>query len=55
MLPAGGVDLEELEKDLLKQALEQAQGNKTRAAGLLGLTRDTLRYRLEKYELRGGS
>ncbi len=55
LLPAGGVDLEELEKDLIRQALEQAQGNKTRAAGLLGLTRDTLRYRLDKYELAGGS
>jgi DNA-binding NtrC family response regulator len=48
-LPDAGMHLEELEKDLIRQALEQAQGNKTRAAGLLGLTRDTLRYRLEKY------
>jgi DNA-binding NtrC family response regulator len=52
-LPPGGVDLEQLEKDLIRQALDQAQGNKTRAAALLGLTRDTLRYRLEKYELSG--
>ncbi|HLB38391.1 MAG TPA: sigma-54 dependent transcriptional regulator [Gemmatimonadales bacterium] len=50
-LPAGGVQLEELEKDLIRQAIAQARGNKTRAAQLLGLTRDTLRYRLEKYEL----
>jgi DNA-binding NtrC family response regulator len=50
-LPPGGVDLEQLEQDLIGQALEQTQGNKTRAAGLLGLTRDTLRYRLEKYGL----
>ncbi|MBI4501127.1 MAG: sigma-54-dependent Fis family transcriptional regulator [Gemmatimonadetes bacterium] len=50
-LPAGGIDLEALEKDLLRQAFEQARGNKTRAAELLGLTRDTLRYRLEKYGL----
>ncbi len=50
-LPAGGVNLEQLEKDLLTQALEQARGNKTRAAELLGLSRDTLRYRLEKYSL----
>jgi DNA-binding NtrC family response regulator len=50
-LPAGGIDLESLEKDLIRQALEQARGNKTRAAALLGLTRDTLRYRLEKYAL----
>jgi len=48
-LPAAGIDLESLEKDLIRQALDQARGNKTRAAALLGLTRDTLRYRLEKY------
>ncbi len=45
------MNLEELEKDLLRQALERAHGNKTRAAHLLSLTRDTLRYRLEKYNL----
>ena len=50
-LPAGGIQLEEMEKDLIRQALEQARGNKTRAAELLGLTRDTLRYRVEKYSL----
>ena len=50
-LPAGGIQLEDLEKDLIRQALEQARGNKTRAAELLGLTRDTLRYRVEKYGL----
>jgi two-component system response regulator AtoC len=50
VLPAGGVDLERLEQDLIQQALKQAQGNKTRAAKLLGMTRDTLRYRLEKYD-----
>jgi len=50
-LPAGGIDLESLERDLIRQALEQANGNKTRAAALLGLTRDTLRYRIEKYSL----
>ena len=48
-LPAAGINLEELEKDLIQQALDRTQGNKTRAAELLGLTRDTLRYRIEKY------
>ena len=48
-LPAEGVDLEEVERALIAQALEAARGNKTRAARLLRLTRDTLRYRLEKY------
>ncbi|MDP3775218.1 MAG: sigma-54 dependent transcriptional regulator [Gemmatimonadales bacterium] len=47
--PAEGVDLEELERTLIAQALRTAGGNKTRAARLLRLTRDTLRYRLEKY------
>jgi two-component system, NtrC family, response regulator AtoC len=50
-LPAGGIALEELEKDLIRQALEQTRGNKTRAAELLGLSRDTLRYRLEKHQI----
>jgi two-component system response regulator AtoC len=50
-LPPGGIDLEALEKDLITQALEQAKGNKTRAASLLGMTRDRLRYRLEKYQV----
>lgn len=50
-LPAGGINLEELEKDLIQQAVAQARGNKTRAAELLGLSRDTLRYRLEKYDI----
>jgi DNA-binding NtrC family response regulator len=54
-LPAGGIDLDGLEKDLIRQALAQARGNKTRAAELLGLTRDTIRYRIEKYGLEGES
>lgn len=47
--PAEGVDLEEVERRLIVQALQVANGNKTHAARLLRLTRDTLRYRLEKY------
>ncbi|MDZ7266920.1 MAG: sigma 54-interacting transcriptional regulator [candidate division KSB1 bacterium] len=49
VLPAEGVQLEDLEKSLLQQALQRTGGNKTRAAALLGLSRDTLRYRLEKF------
>jgi DNA-binding NtrC family response regulator len=48
-LPAGGVNLDELIKGLIIQALELSQGNKTRAARFLGLSRPTLLYRLEKY------
>lgn len=48
-LPPEGIDLEELEQSLIRQALAQAQGNKAQAARLLGLSRATLLYRLEKY------
>lgn len=50
-LPATGVNLEALERDLLNQALERTSNNKTRAAKLLGISRDALNYRLKKYEL----
>jgi DNA-binding NtrC family response regulator len=50
-LPVGGIDLAELEQSLIRQALERTEGNRTRAAALLGLSRDTLRYRLEKFGL----
>jgi DNA-binding NtrC family response regulator len=50
-LPHDGVNLEDLEKSLLIQALERARNNQTRAAQLLGISRHTLRYRLEKYGL----
>ena len=46
-----GVDLEKLERELLQQAIRQAKGNKTRAGRLLGLNRDQIRYRMEKYGL----
>lgn len=51
VLPPEGIELEQLEQNLIKQALDLAQGNKTKAAKLLGLTRHTLLYRLEKYNL----
>lgn len=50
-LPPEGVCLEELEKSLLRQALARSGHNKTKAARLLGLSRSTLRYRLEKHNL----
>lgn len=50
-LPPGGIDLERVELDLIRQALEMAQGNKSQAARLLGLSRHTLLYRLEKHGL----
>jgi len=50
-LPQTGLSLEALEKRFIHQALDYASGNKSRAARLLGLTRDTLLYRLKKYRI----
>ncbi len=50
-LPAGGVNLEAIERSLVVKALTQARHNKTRAAKLLGLTRAQLYSRIEKYRL----
>jgi two-component system response regulator AtoC len=50
-LPPEGLNLEEVERQLLVQALERAGGNQTRAAELLGINRDQVRYRVEKFGL----
>jgi len=50
-LPPGGVNFEELERDLVSQALTAARGNRTRAAALLGMNRDQIRYRILKFGL----
>jgi DNA-binding NtrC family response regulator len=50
-LPANGVDLEQWERSFVLQALERSGWNQTRAAGLLGLNRDQIRYRIEKFKL----
>jgi len=49
-LPGPGT-LDEVERSLIGRALEQSQGNVTRAAKILGISRDTLRYRMEKHKL----
>lgn len=46
-----GISLEENERLLLKSALEKTNGNQTQAANVLGITRDTLRYRMKKFGL----
>lgn len=51
-LPPDGVNLGELEKDFIRQALRRTQGNQTQAALLLGLTRSTLLYRMQKFGLK---
>jgi DNA-binding NtrC family response regulator len=47
--PPQGMTLDQWEKTLLEQALRETGGNQTRAAQRLGISRDTLRYRLKKY------
>ncbi|AKL96729.1 acetoacetate metabolism regulatory protein AtoC [Clostridium aceticum] len=51
-LPKEGLCIEELEKNLILQALERTEYNQTKAAQLLGMTRHTLLYRMEKHEIK---
>ncbi|WZL74047.1 sigma-54 dependent transcriptional regulator [Clostridiaceae bacterium 35-E11] len=51
-LPEEGIHLEEVEKNLIEQALKKTQDNQTKAAQLLGITRHTLIYRMEKYNMK---
>ena len=50
-LPESGLNLEDMEISFINQALNKTAGNRSRAARLLGLTRDTLLYRIKKYSL----
>jgi len=49
--PASSLDLDQNERELLARALEEAEGNQTQAARLLGITRRALGYRRAKYGL----
>jgi len=51
LLPPSGLDIHEVERSLVEQALERTGGNQTRAGDLLGLNRDQIRYRIEKFNL----
>jgi DNA-binding NtrC family response regulator len=51
-IPPEGLSLEVLERELILKALERADGNKSQAARLLGLTRRTLYSRMERHGLR---
>jgi DNA-binding NtrC family response regulator len=51
ILPDSGISLEDIEKDLIRQALKKADNNKTLAAKLLSISYDTLRYQVKKYGL----
>src|SRR5215203_1419602 len=50
-LPPEGINLDALERSLVVQALERSGWNQTKAATLLGLNRDQIRYRIEKFDL----
>ena len=50
-IPPAGLALSEVERGLLVQALGRCGGNVSKAARLLGVSRDTLRYRIDKYQL----
>ena len=49
ILPNIGIDIENLTKDLMIQALERTSGNQTEAGKLLGMNRYQVKYRLDKY------
>ncbi|MDW7668758.1 MAG: sigma-54 dependent transcriptional regulator [Bacillota bacterium] len=51
ILPIEGINLEEVEQSLIEQALEQTDYNQSKAAKLLGITRHTLIYRMDKYNI----
>ena len=48
-LPEIGLRLDSLEADLINQALNRTQGNRSKSAKLLGISRDTLLYRMQKH------
>jgi DNA-binding NtrC family response regulator len=47
----GGISLERVERELIEKALSHTGWNRARAAEMLGLTKETLRYRIEKFRL----
>ena len=54
-IPPSGIMLENIEKTLIQKAMEQSRGNKTKAAKLLGLSRETMKYRLKKYRTKSSA
>lgn len=54
-LPPSGVPLEQLEREVIRQALEDCGGNVSRTARYLSITRQTLMYRIKKHKLSGAA
>jgi len=54
-IPPEGISLDEVESFLIKKALSMAQGNQSKAAAVLKITRNTMRYRMEKYGIKPGA
>ena len=50
-LPPDGLSMERVEEELIRKALSQTKGNQTRAARLLNISRDSLRYKMKKFNL----
>lgn len=50
--PKQGIDLEKVEKDLIIKSLKMSDGNQTKAAELLSITRSALIYRMQKYDIK---
>jgi len=53
-LPLESGDLTQVERSMIERAMREAGGNQTRAAQRLGISRDTLRYRLKKFGIGAG-
>jgi DNA-binding NtrC family response regulator len=51
IVPEDGISLEEMEKDLIQQALKRTNNNQTKAAKLLSISYDSLRYQIKKFGL----
>jgi transcriptional regulator with PAS, ATPase and Fis domain len=51
ILPEAGIQLDTIEANMIKQALNRTNGNRSKSARLLGLSRDTLLYRMQKHGL----
>jgi transcriptional regulator with PAS, ATPase and Fis domain len=50
-IPPEGISMEKVEEALVRQALKMTNGNQTKAAKLLDISRDALRYRMQKFGL----